>query len=405
MDQPDQSDLVGSRARWSPREYFALNRTVLAAAGSVGLMSLSESLWRRFLPKYLQALGAPIAAIGFFGTTEDFLDGVYQYPGGWIGDRFGSRAALVGFICAAAAGYLAYWRAPTWQWIFAGQLLVMAWSSMASPALFAVIGEALPPHQRAMGFTVQSIVKRVSIAIAPTIGGLVIAAWGITDGMRALLLVSVALAGVAAIASSCIRIGTVARGRVTLAGVWRSLPPELRRLLLSDVFIRTCDGMVDVFLVLYATNVIGISAPRFGVLLAVQAVTAIAVYIPVSRISDRGRRKPFVTATFLFFAAFPIAVVFARSVWALMLAFVIGGLREIGEPSRKAMIVGLAQPAIRARSVGLYYLIRSVAISPAAFIGGLLWNVSPGVPFGVAGAFGLIGAIVFVATVEERHAS
>ena len=83
-------------------------------------MSLSESLWRRFLPKYLEALGAPIAAIGFFGTAEDFLDGVYQYPGGWLGDRFGPRTALLIFIGAAATGYLAYWRAPTWHWAFAG---------------------------------------------------------------------------------------------------------------------------------------------------------------------------------------------------------------------------------------------------------------------------------------------
>ena len=35
----------------------------------------------------------------------------------------------------------------------------------------------------------------------------------------------------------------------SITGVWRSLPTPLRRLLLSDVFIRTCDGMVDVFLV------------------------------------------------------------------------------------------------------------------------------------------------------------
>jgi MFS family permease len=215
---------------------------------------------------------------------------------------------------------------------------------------------------------------------------------------------SVGLAAVAVVASSFIQVTRVESGRITIAGVWRSLPRALRRLLLSDVFIRTCDAMVDVFLVLYATNVIGISAPRFGVLLAVQAVTAIAVYIPVSRMSDRGRRKPFVTATFLFFAAFPIAVVLARSMWALVAAFAIGGLREIGEPSRKAMIVGMAEPAIRARSVGLYYLVRSLAISPAAFIGGLLWNVSPALPFFVAGGFGLVGAVVFVATVDEQDA-
>ena len=86
-------------------------------------------------------------------------------------------------------------------------------------------------------------------------------------------------------------------------------------------------------------------------------------------------------------------------------AFVIGGLREIGEPSRKAMIVDFAVPQLRARTVGLYYLIRSLSISPAAAIGGLLWRIAPETPFLVAGFVGLIGAFVFAVTVEERYAS
>ena len=68
------------------------------------LMALGENLWRRFLPKYLEALGAPILAIGAYGSTEDLLDGLYQYPGGWVGDRHGRRRALLLFVSLAAGG-------------------------------------------------------------------------------------------------------------------------------------------------------------------------------------------------------------------------------------------------------------------------------------------------------------
>jgi hypothetical protein len=54
--------------------------------------------------------------------------------------------------------------------------------------------------------------------------------------------------------------------------------------------------------------------------------------------------------------------------------------------------------------VGLYYLIRSLSITPAAAIGGLLWGLAPQVPFIVAGVIGLIGAFVFAVTVEEKYA-
>jgi MFS family permease len=391
------------RARFA--DALGLETNIVTVSAAMFLMGLGENLWRRFLPKYLQLLGAPITAIGLFGTTEDFLDGVYQYPGGWVADRFGRRQALLLFVALAAVGYAVFWTAPSWQYGFLGLVFVMAWSSMASPTLFAVVADSLPSDRRTMGFTVQSVLRRVPIAIAPTLGGLAVAAYGLRAGMRLGLVVSIVLAAVTLTVVARVRIPVlVEQAPTNIGGVWRSLPQPLRWLLASDVFIRTCEGMVDVFLVLYAINVVGISAAQFGVLIAVQAITAMLSYFPAARLADRTGRKPFVIATFLAFSVFPIAVVASRSFGALVLAFIIGGLRELGEPARKALIVGFAQPHLRGRSIGLYYLIRSVAIAPAAFIGGLLWQLSPAIPFFVAAAIGLAGTLVFIVTVEERHA-
>jgi MFS family permease len=153
------------------------------------------------------------------------------------------------------------------------------------------------------------------------------------------------------------------------------------------------------------TNIRGISAARYGVLVAIQMATSMLVYLPAAKIADRIGRKPFVIMTFSCFALFPVAVVFAGDFPLLVVAFIIGGLREIGEPSRKAMIVDFAEPHLRARTVGLYYLVRSLSITPAAAIGGLLWKITPQTPFLVAGAIGVLGTLVFAATVEERYAS
>lgn len=366
------------------------------------LLGCGENLWRRFLPKYLQSLGAPITAIGLFGTTEDFLDGVYQYPGGWVADRYGRRFALILFTSLAALGYVVYLVLPAWPLAFIGLALVMAWTSMASPTLFAVVGDALPKAKRTMGFTVQSILRRVPIVIAPTLGGLAVAAYGIRAGVRLGLAISVAMAAMTITVASRIQIPIVKdESPVTVRHVWRTFPASLRWLLVSDVFIRTCDGLVDVFLVLYAINIIGISAPSFGVLVATQALTTILVQLPAAKVAQRTGKKPFVTATFIAFAVFPLAVVVAPTFAWLIAAFVIGGLREVGEPARKALIVDLAAPALRGRVVGLYYLCRSLAIAPAAFTGGLLWRVSPALPFYVAAAIGAAGVCAFVITVKE----
>ncbi|MGH7720709.1 MAG: MFS transporter [Gemmatimonadaceae bacterium] len=374
----------------------------MLVSGAMFFMGLGEELWKRFIPKYLEALGAPVLAIGMYGTARDLLDGLYQYPGGWVADRYGRRNALTAFVALAAVGYAIYLLAPSWPFVFVGLAFVMAWSSMASPSLFAVVGDALPKERRTMGFTVQSILRRVPIVIAPAAGGFLIAAQGVRGGVRYALMVTLVLAALTLIVVVRVRIPVLTgQTPVSITGVWRALPSALRWLLGSDVFIRTAEGLVDVFLVLYATNVVGISAPQFGALIAVQMTTAILVYIPAARIADRTGRKPFVIATFLAFSAFPVAVMLADSFLALLAAFVIGGLREIGEPARKALIVDLAEPHIRARSVGLYYLLRSLAIAPAGAVGGLLWNRDPRLPFVVAGIIGLVGTSIFAATVRE----
>jgi MFS family permease len=385
--------------------FFGLERNVVAVSAAMFLLALGENLWRRFLPQYLRSLGAPITAIGLFGTAEDLLDGLYQYPGGWIADRFGRRRGLLLFIALAAAGYVVYLVMNTWWLAFVALALVMAWDSMASPTLFAVVGDALPKSMRTMGFTVQSVLRRVPVVIAPIIGGVMVARMGIQSGVRAGVVISIVLAGVTAAVASRIRIPVVAdETRIGVRDVWRSFPPALRWLLASDIFIRICDAMVDVFLVIFAVSVLRISAPRFGIVVAVQALTAILVYIPAARVARRTGKKPFVIATFVAFAAFPLAVVWSRSFAWLVVAFIVGGLREIGEPARKALIIDLAHERLRARVVGLYYFGRSVAIAPAAFVGGLLWRVSPEVPFYVAAGVGIAGVVVFAVTVSEHDA-
>ena len=386
-------------------ESLGIERNVAASSGSVFLVGLGEELWKKFLPKYLESLGASVAVVGLFGTAEDFLDAIYQYPGGWLADHWGRRRAFLTFLVAALTGYLAYLFSPSWPFLFLGLVFAMAWQSMASPAIFATIGDALPPARRAMGFTVQSMLKRIPMVVSPLLGGALIGSLGLQAGIRTGLLVTIAFVVITIPLLFTINVPLGFRDSVRLRGVWNSFHSTLKRLLVSDIAIRTCEGMADIFVVLYVTNISGVPIPRYGILVAVQLATAILVYIPSAKMADRLGRKPFVIATFLCFALFPVAVVVAPANRWLVCAFVIGGLREIGEPSRKAMIVDLAQHSLRARTVGLYYLVRSLSITPASAIGGLLWRIRPQTPFIVAGIIGMVGTFLFAATVEEKYAS
>jgi len=383
---------------------LGIERNVAAASGAVFLVGLGEELWKKFLPKYLESLGASVAAVGLFGTAEDFFDAVYQYPGGWLADHWGRRRAFLIFLAAAVAGYFIYLSSPAWPYLFLGLAFVMAWQAMGSPAMFATIGDALPKEKRAMGFTVQSMLKRIPMVVSPLVGGAMIGAIGLQKGIRTGLLVTLVLAALAGALLASLRLPAAARDTVRMSGVWDSFHPTLKRLLASDIVIRMCEGMADIFVVLYVTNVSGVTIPKYGVLVAVQLMTAILIYVPSAKVAARVGRKPFVIATFFCFALYPITVILAHNFGALILAFIVGGLREIGEPSRKAMIVDFAGQQLRGRTVGLYYLVRSLSITPASAIGGLLWKVRPEIPFVTAGLIGVAGTLLFAVSVEEQHA-
>ena len=350
----------------------------------------------RFVPKYLELLGATAGAIAFYGAFKDLLDALYPYPGGWAADHFGRRLSLIGFTLLSAVGYLVYFGATHWVWVIAGTVLVMGWSSLTQPAIFALIGDQLAGHQRAIGFGVQSTVKRLPIIIAPPLGGWLVAHYGMGAGVRIGLVVSMACA----LASITIlrRINSVPHPpatRASLPQLWKGMNPGLKKLLVADILARWAEGLPKVFIVLYVLDVLHQGSVRFGWLISVQMIVSLLSYIPAAKLADHLNRKPLVLATFLFFSLFPLMLVHAHTLPLLVIAFMVAGLREFGEPARKSLIVDLADAGARGRSVGIYYLVRGIAVFPAALVGGYLWKHSASLPFYVAFVVGLLSIAAY----------
>jgi MFS family permease len=146
---------------------------------------------------------------------------------------------------------------------------------------------------------------------------------------------------------------------------------------------------------------LGVPAEVFGRLLALQAFVSLVTYLPVGWLAVRtGEPKPYVGLTFVFFSAFPIcfALLGAKlGVAGLVAAYVVAGLRELGEPARKAIITELVPRDARTASIGVYWSVRCLAVAPAPIVGAILWlSAGPTAPFVVASALGTVGALLFV---------
>ena len=381
------------------RNWLGLERNILVMLMAILLLGMGEELWSRFIPKYLEVLGASAWAIALYGTLRHFLDAVYQYPGGWLADHLGRRTALVIFTLLAIIGYILYILGATWLWILVGTIFVMAWSSLTLPAFFAIIGDNLPQQRRAIGFGVQSFLRHIPMVVAPFLGGILVSSLGFGQGIHLGLVATIALAIVAIFI--LLRFFSEERrprpDRSSFRDIWRGMDVHLKRLLFSDCLIRWAEGIPEFFIVLYTLNVLGASAFQFGWLTSIQMATSLLLYIPVAKYADRSNPRPFVLMTFAFFALFPLALVTASSLAWITVAFVIAGLREVGEPARKALIVDLAMETARGRAIGMYYLIRGLVVFPAPLVGGWLWNLDHRLPFYAALVVGLLGLISYAA--------
>jgi MFS family permease len=376
-------------------------RGLVVLAGATFLLAFGEGLWFQFVPRYLEALGAGVIVVGLWGSLRDALDAAWQWPGGALADRKGPRAALLALTALSLLG-LGLVAVPSWPLVLLGLALYMASAAYAQPATFAFLGRLLPASQRARGFGVQSALKRVPLVLAPPIAGwLITTRLGMPDGVRAGVALAALLTALALVAqwkAYAPPAAPAGPGAFRL----RDLPRPLRRLLLSDILVRMGESATRVFIVLFVVHQLGRSDLDFALLFALQNLVALAVYWPASALADRGPRKPWVALTFLFFALYPLAFLAAGSWPMLALAFVLGGLREAGEPARKATIVDLAPEAQRGRVVGAYYAIRGLAIMPAAFLAGLLWTLDPTWPFWAGAVLSGAGLLVYVATVRAE---
>jgi MFS family permease len=387
-------------------KFLALNRnTSLLLAALLG-MGFAEELWMRFLPKYLESLGATIWVIGAFDAIKTWVGAAYAYPGGILTDRWGQRKALALFTTISITGYLLLWLSSHWTTVLLAAFLFLAWSSFSLPTMFSLIGKSLASHQYAMGIGVQATVKRVPIIIGPIAGGILLDRWGVLTGTRKGVLIAIGLAFVTLLVQLQIRdtrLPEQSRVRQSFLSTYKSFDPALRRLLFSDVLIRVCERIPYAWVVLYALDHVGVTATEFGLLTGVEMVTAMLCLIPVAYLSDRYGREPFIIATFVFFTLFPLSLLFAHNVAWLIVAFVVRGLKEFGETARKSLIIQLSPEMTRGRTIGAYYLIRDSVATGAAFLGALLWRVSPEANFLGATLLGALGTLLYVSRRVPKH--
>ncbi len=382
-------------------DFFVLRPGMIGLLAMVVLVAMGEKMGERFLPLYLESLGGGLLALGLLGYLDNQLSAIYSFFGGYIGERLGMKRALRLFNVMAMAGYALIIAAPSWPTAIIGAMLFISWTAISLPATMDLVAGIAPKNKRAMGVSMHSLIKRLPMALGPLLGGYCIDAWGRETGMRIAFAVALAMTIVALILQERLvhEPAAIKRDKAEL-DPFKLMPlmnGDLRNLLVSDILVRFCEQIPAVFVVVWCCDLIAnkVSAAEFGWLTTIEMATAVLCYVPVAYWADRLGKKPFVLMTFVFFTLFPVALLYSQSFWPLAGAFVVRGLKEFGEPTRKALIMDLAPEDRKAAVFGLYYLLRDCIVAIAAGGGAILWAYSPAVNLWTAFGFGMAGTLWF----------
>ncbi|NUC74695.1 MFS transporter [Haloterrigena sp. SYSU A558-1] len=441
------------------RQFFALERDVLVLSAAMFAFSLGFQMTSRYMAEYMYALGASALVVGLFGTVGNVISAVYPYPGGAISDRIGSRYALTAFGLCSTIGFGIWLAAPLFAGvsvgsaslavvaIFVGLFFSQAWKSFGLGATFAIVKQAVPPSQLAAGFASTETFRRTAFLVGPLLAAALFYPFGSSDAdvrvaFQLILLVAVLFGIVGTIVQHVLyeaeedSVGKEFAGLSQVVADLRTMPDELRPLLVGDTLVRFANGMVYVFFVIVVTRFLEVgltlSVPAagtlelspqsyFGVLLGIEMLVALLTMIPVAKAAEQIGLKPVVALGFFVYAIFPILLINAptESAGALTLAvlFAFSGLRFAGLPAHKALIVGPAEQGTGGRVTGTYYLLRNLIVIPSAALGGLLWGGfsdplsgrelfagSPTLAFSIATVVGLIGTAYFLLFGEEFEA-
>jgi len=424
-------------------QFLALERDVIVLSLAMLAFSLAFQMTSRFVPEYMQVLGAGAGAIGLYGSLGNLIGATYPYPGGAFSDRVGSRAALTAFGLASTVGFVVWYFAeafgvvvfgpfplPTIELagfriggvtdplllpvgIFLGLLLTQAWKSFGLGATFAIVKQATDSSSLATGFASTETFRRVGFLLGPLLATAILAGAAFSTGFRTVLLVAAAFAAVGTLTQHVLydasedSIGKSVEGVSTVLADLRSLPGPLRPLLVADTLVRFANGMVYVFFVIVVTRFLGVGfelggvrlspAAFFGLLLTVEMVVALLTMLPVARLADAYGLKPVVALGFSVYATFPALLILSPAdQWVLIALFAFSGLRFAGLPAHKALIVGPASAGTGGRVTGTYYLVRNTVVIPSAALGGWLYDSDPVLAFGVAAAVGVLGTGYFL---------
>ena len=390
----------------------------MAVTVTNSLFMFSLFLWRPFWGLYVLELDGTKGILGSLTALQSLSVLLAQLPGGVLSDRLGRKRVI---LAASVLGFLPplFYRISThWAMLVPG-ILAFALSSLATPALNALIADSLPRESRATGFGAYTMAYYLSIVVSYPVGGYIMDELGVVPGshigftLSFLLTVPIVLIRWRFIEETVKpRNETADMPRLSLSpSQLREVPTEIWKLVVVAILSSFGFQLFWSFVVVYCVEEVGLSMLQWSYVSVISNLTGALFMIPSGFLSDRVGRKRLIIVSQFAVSTASLGYILSSGFGGVALTRFIGGLGEglggnvmggTGGPVWQALVTEVAPAEARGSILGLMGTLTGFLTVPAPILSGYLYeNTSPKHPFIASFILGILGCLIFSLWVQE----
>jgi MFS family permease len=393
------------------------NRNVMAVTITQSISMFAMFLWRPFWGLYVLELGGTKSAIGLLTTIQSLTTLLVQLPGGLVSDRLGRKRVIIASSVLGFIPPLIYWYSSHWTTLIIGSVLAST-TSLAMPAINALIADSLPNNKRATGFGAYTMSWYMAIVVALPIGGYLLEQLGVVSGTRWGFLVSIVLTFPIVLIrwrfieeTVDVKPDNPAYSKGFSLSIVKEVSGDIWKLILVSILSSFSFQVFWSYVVVYSVEEVGLSMMQWSYISMVSNFLAACFMVPSGLLSDRVGRKKLIILSQLMVSTASLGYVVSSDYIGIAGTRVLGSIGEglggnimgsVGGPVWQTLVTEMAPLETRGGILGLMGTVTGLLTSPAPVLGGYLYDVfSPKTPFILSFILGIIGCIIFLVWVKE----
>ena len=381
--------------------------TITSAVWSVGgaMASPYQSL-------FYYSIGASAILIGYFAAITSLVTAVAQLIGGYVGDVWGRKRAIILFSFVGVVNNFIYFIVPGAFWLYI-PVMIGSISGIYGPLFTTSLTESMEPEMRPRGIASYSFVNTIPAIFSPYLGGLMILYFGNLEGIRYSFLLAGTF-GLLAISYRGMRLKEthIVHETPGFMHFWKSLFHDTRIalartgrdakfLLAYSTVAAFAVGLTSSFSVLYFIQSLHFPPYLYGIMVGLSAFVIMLLLFPAARMVERFGLKKSVILSSLSVPLNQLFFTKAKDMDELVTWSVVGGTgNALLGPPLTSLQSDLVPRIMRGRIMAMFSALPLLLSIPAQIIGGYLYSIEPILPFVVSIPV-FFGAVLMLVKINE----